>query len=61
MTALLPEQPVTVAPQLLRALGLVPRPAVPRWITDPNVIASVLAGLVDIPDDFATPANGGTT
>lgn len=52
MTELLPEQPVTVAPHLLRALGLVPRPAVPRWATDPNFRASVLAGLVDIPDDL---------
>lgn len=52
MTAILPEQPVTVAPLLLRALDLVPKPAVPRWASDPAFIASVLAGLVDIPDDL---------
>lgn len=57
MTALLPEQPVTVAPLLLRALDLVPRPPVPRWASDPDFIQSVLDGLVDIPDDL-TPQKG---
>ena len=50
MTAMLPEQPVNVAPLFLQALDLVPRP--PRWATDPDFIESVLAGLVDIPDEF---------
>lgn len=52
MTAILPEQPVAIAPGLLRALDLVPKPAVPRWASDPDFIASVLAGLVDIPDEL---------
>lgn len=38
-------------PSLLRGLGLARR-AVPAWITDPNLIASIEAGLVDIPDDL---------
>ncbi|MFR0351829.1 hypothetical protein [Streptomyces sediminimaris] len=31
-------------------------PTVPAWITDPDLIASIEAGLVDIPDDFAAGA-----
>lgn len=58
MTALLPEQPVAIAPGLLRALDLVPKPAVPAWASDPDFIASVLAGLVDIPDEFTTQEGG---
>jgi hypothetical protein len=41
-----------VLPGLLRGLGIRPRAAVPQWITDPDLIASIKAGLVDIPDDF---------
>jgi len=39
-------------PSLLRGLGLARRPAAPAWVTDPNVIASIEAGLIDIPDDL---------
>jgi hypothetical protein len=39
-------------PSLLRGLGLARRPIVPAWITDPEVIASIEAGLIDIPDDL---------
>jgi hypothetical protein len=39
-------------PDLLRGLGLARRPTVPAWITDPDVIASIEAGLIDIPDDL---------
>ncbi|MET9149985.1 hypothetical protein ABZX82_01700 [Streptomyces griseoflavus] len=31
--------------------GITRRP-VPRWITDPDLIASIEAGLTDIDDDF---------
>ncbi|MFJ3289933.1 hypothetical protein ACIPMW_32195 [Streptomyces sp. NPDC086669] len=51
----LPPTPVTadpvILPGLLSALGIVRRP-VPRWITDPDLIASIEAGLIDIDDDF---------
>lgn len=40
-----------VLPGLVSGLGLVTRTA-PAWITDPNVIASIAAGLVEIDDDF---------
>ena len=66
MTALAPEpnplddippmpetaEPVLM-PGLLRGLGITPHP-VPAWITDPEVIASIAAGLIDIPDDLST-------
>ena len=29
------------------------QPAVPAWVTDPDLIADIRAGLVDIPDDLA--------
>lgn len=51
----LPPTPVTadpvIVPGLLTALGITSRP-VPRWITDPGLIASIEAGLIDIDDDF---------
>jgi len=51
----LPKAPAVVqqavAAPLLRALDLVPR--APSWVTDPDVIASILAGFIDIPDDIA--------
>jgi hypothetical protein len=51
----LPTMPVTAAPVvlpgLLAGVGLSPR-RVPRWITDPAVIESILAGFIDIPDDL---------
>lgn len=55
----LPSMPDTAAPVLLpgllRGLGLAPRPRpVPAWITDPDLIASIEAGLIDIPDDLTT-------
>ncbi|MGW1796908.1 hypothetical protein ACWCQN_13075 [Streptomyces sp. NPDC001984] len=45
-------------PGLLHGLGLSPRP-VPAWITDPDLIASIEAGLIDIPDDFNPTSTGG--
>lgn len=57
MTALddLPPMPETAAPVLLpgllRGLGLAPRP-VPGWISDPDLVASIKAGLIDLPDDL---------
>ncbi|MFG3585045.1 hypothetical protein [Streptomyces sp. NPDC047990] len=30
-------------------------PAVPAWITDPDLIASIVAGYEVIPDEFYTP------
>jgi hypothetical protein len=47
----LPMVPPPVAGPLLRALDLAPR-RVPAWITDPDTVASILAGFVDIPDDL---------
>lgn len=51
----LPSMPDTAKPVLLPALlagvGITP-PRIPAWITDQNVIDSILAGLVDIPDEF---------
>ena len=40
-----------VLPGLLSGLGITPRRA-PVWITDPEVVASIKAGLTDIDDDF---------
>lgn len=65
MTAVLPERPTAldelppmpetakpvVLPGLLSGVGLIPR-RVPAWITDPDVIASVLDGHCEIPDDL---------
>lgn len=51
-----PKVPEPAAALLLAGLDLAPRTIVPAWITDPAVIASILAGHVDIPDDL----NGGT-
>ncbi|MEV7394901.1 hypothetical protein [Streptomyces sp. NPDC091215] len=56
--AALPPMPETaeplVMPGLLHGLGLSIRP-VPAWITDPDLIASIEAGLIEVPDDFNTP------
>lgn len=50
----LPSTPVTaepvILPGLLSGLGVTQRPAIPAWITDPNVIASIVSGLYDLPD-----------
>jgi hypothetical protein len=57
MTALddLPPMPETadpvLMPGLLRGLGITPRP-VPAWISDPDLIASIKAGFIDVPDDL---------
>lgn len=40
-----------ILPGLLSGLGIVRRP-VPRWITHPDLIASIEAGLIDIDDAF---------
>jgi hypothetical protein len=49
----LPAMPAAAAPVLLpglvHGLGLT-APRVPAWITDVDLIESILAGLVDIPD-----------
>lgn len=51
----LPSMPTSaepvLMPGLLRGLGLAARPA-PAWISDPDLIASIEAGLIDIPDDL---------
>lgn len=43
--------PPVILPGLLSGLGITSRP-VPAWITDPEVIASIEAGLMDLPDDL---------
>jgi hypothetical protein len=43
-------EPVIV-PGLLSGLGITPR-RVPAWITNPDLIADILAGHADIPADF---------
>jgi hypothetical protein len=44
-----------IVPGLLSGLGITTRP-VPAWITNPDLIASIQAGLMDLPDEFT----GGT-
>lgn len=65
MTAVPVEQPTALAglppmattadplilPGLLPGVGIAPR-RVPRWITDPGLIQSVIDGLVEIPTEF---------
>lgn len=45
-----PEIPPAAGHQLLAGLDLVPRTKVPAWVKDPDMIASILAGFIDIPD-----------
>ena len=52
MSAPTVDLPVPPAGPLLRALGIVARPTVPAWITDPAVREDIIAGLLDIPDDL---------
>lgn len=58
MTAILaglPSMPTDAAPLILPGLlaGLgVTAPRVPRWITDTDAIASIEAGLYEIPDEL---------
>ena len=47
-----PAIPAATSHQLLAGLDLAPRTTVPRWVTDPDMRASILAGLIDIPDDL---------
>jgi hypothetical protein len=51
----LPPMPATadplIVPGLLTGLGITP-PRVPAWITDPDLLASIEAGLIDI-DELA--------
>lgn len=47
----LPVMPAPAAALFLTAVGLKPR-RIPAWITDPNLRADILAGLIDIPDDL---------
>ncbi|MFJ4932372.1 hypothetical protein ACIP8U_00675 [Streptomyces pseudovenezuelae] len=44
-----------IVPGLLSALGITARPT-PAWITDPDLIASIQAGLMDLPDEFTGEA-----
>lgn len=50
-----PPAPTTAAPVivpgLLAGLGITRRP-VPAWVTDPDLVASIEAGLVDIDAEF---------
>ncbi|MEV5189308.1 hypothetical protein [Streptomyces werraensis] len=46
-----------ILPGLLSGLGITRRP-VPRWITNPDLIASIEAGLIDIDDAFMGDRNG---
>src|ERR1044072_4697248 len=52
-----------IVPRLVRGLALTPRaptpvltarPRVPMWISPPDLIASIEAGLIEIPDDLNT-------
>ncbi|MFF0777036.1 hypothetical protein [Streptomyces sp. NPDC003720] len=56
----LPPTPTTadpvILPGLLSGLGITRR-QVPAWITDPNLIADILAGHADIPADFGGDPN----
>ena len=56
MSAPTVDLPVPPAGPLLRALGIVARPTVPAWITDPAVREDIIAGLLDIPDDLGGEA-----
>ncbi|MFC9269011.1 hypothetical protein ACFTXJ_14710 [Streptomyces zhihengii] len=47
----LPVMPAPAEALFLTAVGLKAR-RVPAWITDPNLQADILAGLIDIPDDL---------
>ncbi|MER7517844.1 hypothetical protein [Streptomyces sp. NPDC126499] len=47
-----PEIPPAAGHQLLAGLDLAPRTVVPAWVTDPDMVASILAGFIDIPDDL---------
>lgn len=55
----LPAMPLSatpvILPALLRGLGIT-RPRIPAWITDPDLIASIEAGLMDLPDELQAPA-----
>ena len=57
----LPSTPATadpvIVPGLLSGLGITPR-RVPAWMTDPDLIASIQAGLIDIDDDFMGESSG---
>jgi hypothetical protein len=52
LLTVLPVIPAEVGGPLLAGLDLAPRRTIPAWASDPAFIASVLAGLVDIPDDL---------
>lgn len=65
MTAILPELPTVldelppmtmtaapvILPNLLAGIGLTEHRA-PRWITDPALIADIVAGFAEIPDEL---------
>ena len=45
-----------ILPGLLSGLGITPRRA-PAWITNPDLIASIQAGLIEIDDEFMGDRN----
>lgn len=49
---MVPVIPEPASALLLAGLDLAPRRTVPAWITDPGLIADILAGHADIPDDL---------
>jgi hypothetical protein len=65
MTAILPELPTVldelppmavtatpvILPDLLAGIGVTER-RTPRWITDPALIADIVAGFAEIPDEL---------
>jgi hypothetical protein len=59
--AALPPTPVDadpiIVPGLLTGLGITRRPPIPRWITNPDLIASIETGLTNI-DDLLGDCNG---
>lgn len=58
--AALPPTPVdadpVIVPGLLTGLGITRRP-VPRWITNPDLIASIETGLIELDDTFLGEIN----
>jgi hypothetical protein len=45
-----------IVPGLLTGLGITRRP-VPRWITNPDLIASIETGLIELDDTFLGETN----
>ena len=45
------DAPPVILPGLLSGLGVTKQPRL-AWITNPDLIASIQAGLMDLPDEF---------